>query len=217
MGTADTNIFTAPGKAIFGAVNAGKKISQSMNEFHEGLDQVKESLDGMKADLKRQERKIAVTQYYQKLHYNEMSPDEQRALDESANLQSNKLLCTIMGVLMGVIATVCGIIYGSWEWYISFICFPILMVMCYFLSKIAFVGYFAATFNFAVVFGAIIDGIIKLVSFFVDIPSFWYILVPFLGAIIGVARRIRQAKNEGFTCIPLTEEEQEEVDSIDYE
>lgn len=217
MGSADTNIFTAPGKAIFGAVNAGKKISKSMDEFNEGMDQIKESLSQMNAEAELKARKIALANTYKKARYDSMNEDEQRSLDEQANLETNQSLCLAMGFLMGVIATICGIIYGDWTWYISFVFLPIPIVICYFLRSISLFGYIAAAFDVAVILGGIICGALKIVSFFVDVPSFWYVLVPFVCAIIGVIGRVLQSKNEGYTLLSLTEDEQDEVDALDYE
>lgn len=215
MGSADTNIFTAPGKAIFGAINAGKKLSRSTDGINEGFEQISQSFKGMEAEIELKKRKAALANAYKKARYDSMSEGDQRVLDEQVNLATNQALCVMMGFLMGIIATICGIIYGSWSWYISFVLFPIPLVLCYLMRKVTFLGYFAAAFIFAVVIGGIGDGIIILVSYLTDVPSILYVLVPVLAAAVGVVIKCLKSKKEGFILVPLTEDEEYEVDSLE--
>ena len=208
MMSTDTNIFTAPGKILFGSMNVANKLSKMTELSPE--EQEREALKKLEKERKEavEEAENKERTRLQKERFATLSDEKKAELNTLAIHEKNVRDCVICGCLLGGLSFLGTLLLTHLDWWISFVLLVVLPLPFFILRNNRGCGYVSTAINWGLGVSAPMCSIVFILDIFLNVYLIFYIIWPILGIAIGIITKKNPESDIGASQVELTEEEQ---------
>ena len=203
--SADTNIFTAPGKIIMGTMNVANKLS-NMTEAEEEEYALKKLEKERKEAVEEAEKKEKLR--LQKIRFVTLGDEEKAELNAQAIKDKNAKDCTICGILLGILVSFGTFAFTSLSWWGSILLLIVLPIPFLIFKDNRGLGYVSSALIWGIGLTLPMWWLLLLVDLFLNVYTVFYAIWPILGIALGIFVKKHPDDDIGASLLELTEEEQ---------